>query len=94
MRSSANNRFWKCYNTLPSEIRKQAKEAYMLFKKNPYHPGLRFKQIHSNRPIYSVRINIDYRAIGIISTNENEITRFWIGSHSNYDNVVKQLRNE
>jgi len=37
---------------LPKEIQKQAREAYVQFKKDPYHPGLHFKRVHSKRPIY------------------------------------------
>jgi hypothetical protein len=67
----------------------QAKQAYQQFKKDPYHPSLQFKRIHSTKAIYSVRINIDYRAVGILK--ENEIIWFWIGSHSIYDKLLKKL---
>jgi hypothetical protein len=41
-------------------------------------------------PIFSVRINIDYRAVGFLE--ENEITWFWIGSHREYETLIKKLR--
>ena len=91
MNSRATDRFWKCYSGLPEEIRRQAREAYALFLKDPYHPGLHFKRVHSTRPVFSVRISKDYRAVGIL--RDDEITWFWIGSHSEYDNVLRQLRN-
>jgi len=65
MISATSDRFWKCYRKLPRYIRKEAKKAYIQFKKNPYYPSLRFKQIHSTRPIFSLRISKDYRAVGI-----------------------------
>jgi len=49
-----------------------------------------FKRIHSTKPIFSIRITKDYRAIGV--QQEDEIIWFWIGSHSDYDNIVNQLR--
>jgi len=58
--------------------------------KTPYYPALHFKRVHSTRPIYSVRISIDYRALGILQ--DNEIIWFWIGSHTEYDKAVKQQR--
>jgi hypothetical protein len=88
--SRTTDRFWKCYSELPESIKKQAKEAYQRFIENPYHPGLRFKRIHSTIPVFSVRITIDYRAIGLLKNNE--IIWFWIGSHSEYEKMVKNLR--
>jgi len=91
MKSRTTDRFWECYNKLPESIRQQAKEAYSLFLNNPYHPSLQFKRVHSVQPIFSARITKDYRAIGI--TQSDEILWFWIGSHSDYDKLLKKLRN-
>jgi hypothetical protein len=90
MKSTSTHRFWRCYDALPTEVRKQAKRAYRLFAENPYYPSLHFKRIHSTRPIFSVRINIAYRSIGIIEGDE--ITWFWIGSHPEYETLIKKLR--
>jgi hypothetical protein len=90
MKSATSDRFWKCYNVLPADVKKQAKDSYTLFINNPYHPSLHFKGIHSTKPIYSARISYDYRAIGII--DGDEITWFWIGHHSEYDEIIKRLR--
>ena len=91
MKSRTTDRFWKCYDLLHADIKKRAKEAYSQFLKDPYYPSLYFKRVHSTRPIFSVRITKDYRAIGVL--HENEIIWFWIGSHSEYDRLLKQLRN-
>ena len=64
MRSSATPRFWKCYAALPRTIQQQAREGYAFFGQDPYHPSLRFKRVHSARPIFSVRISLEYRALG------------------------------
>jgi hypothetical protein len=91
MKSSTSQGFWKSYAALPNEVRRQAREAYALFEKNPYYPSLHFRRVHSTRPIFSVRISIHYRAVGIVEGDE--ITWFWIGSHADYDNLLKRLRN-
>ncbi|GAB6888983.1 hypothetical protein JCM13304A_24870 [Desulfothermus okinawensis JCM 13304] len=91
MTSHTTERFRKLLAQLPKQIQKQAKEAYIQFEKNPYHPGLRFKRVHSKLPIYSVRISRDYRALGI--QRDGEIIWFWVGSHSDYDNILKEMRN-
>ncbi|HOE12289.1 MAG TPA: hypothetical protein PLQ35_09195 [bacterium] len=64
---------------LPEDVRRQARETYGLFSRNPNHPSLRFKKIHRTNPIYSVRISIDYRAVGVL--HGQEIVWFWIGPH-------------
>jgi hypothetical protein len=70
-------------------VQRQARSAYRLFQENPSHPSLRFKQVHPTEPIFSVRINRNYRALGI--REDDQIIWLWIGSHSNYDKLIKQL---
>ena len=90
MISHTTERFRKLYENLPEQIRELAKQAYSQFKSDPYYPCLHFKRVHSSQPIYSVRITKDYRAVGI--QQNNEIIWFWIGSHSDYDKLTKELR--
>lgn len=74
---------------LPTRIQKQARDAYRLFKNNPAHPGLRFKQIQHDPPIFSVRVGIAYRTVGILS--QDTIVWYWIGSNTEYDLLLKLL---
>ena len=90
MISHTTERFRELYGNLPKQIRKQTMQAYSQFKSDPYYPGLHFKRIHSSRPIYSVRITKNYRAVGV--QQNNEIIWFWIGSHSDYNKLMNQLR--
>ena len=64
MKSIRNSRFRKAFGSLPARVQDQAREAYKQFKQNPYQPNLHFKQVHPSKPVYSVRINDDYRAVG------------------------------
>ncbi|MDO9214450.1 MAG: hypothetical protein Q8Q54_05820 [Methylococcales bacterium] len=89
MISRTTEKFRALFVLLPETIKAQAKEAYQQFKKDPYHPSLQFKRVHSNKPIYSVRVNIDYRAVGVIK--DNKIVWFWIGSHNVYDKLLRKL---
>ena len=89
MISHTAERFRKAFKRLSKAVQRQAKEAYKLFSKNPYHPSLRFKQIHPQKPIYSVRIGLGYRAVGV--RNGDEIVWFWIGSHADYDKLIAEL---
>ena len=65
MNSHTSARFRKAYRELPLEVRQQAREAYKQFLQDPFYPSLRFKQIHSSKPIYSVRVTRGYRALGV-----------------------------
>lgn len=89
MNSRTDKTFYKLLNALPSSVRKSAIKAYKLWSTNPYHPSLSFKRIHSIKYIYSVRINDDYRALGL--RKENTIYWFWIGPHNEYEKIIKQL---
>ena len=89
MRSRATPRFWAAYHELPAEIQKLAQKAYRLFRENPGHPSLQFKKVHDRHPIYSVRVSLGYRAVGLLE--RDQITWFWIGNHAEYDRILETL---
>jgi len=89
VRSGATPRFWAAYRELPAEIQDAARKAYRLFRENPKHPSLQFKKVHDREPVYAVRITVAYRAVGLLENDE--ITWFWIGSHAEYDRLLKRL---
>jgi mRNA-degrading endonuclease RelE of RelBE toxin-antitoxin system len=89
MTSRTAERFRKAFKDLPKSVQQQARKAYKLFSQNPYHSSLHFKQIHPQQPIYSVRIDRDYRAVGV--RNRDEVVWFWIGSHKEYDKLISHL---
>jgi len=66
MISRTTTKFWKFYKRLPKEIKEKSKEVFNFFQKDPFHPSLHFKRVHSGKPIFSIRITKDYRAIGIL----------------------------
>ena len=89
MRSRTTTRFRRAFSVLPERVQRQARQAYGIFQQNQHHPSLRFKQVHPTMPIYSVRISLDYRALGVRAGED--IVWFWIGSHADYDKVISQL---
>ncbi|MDE0013950.1 MAG: hypothetical protein OXU36_22605 [Candidatus Poribacteria bacterium] len=89
MNSSTTKRFRQMLAKLPNSIRQQAKDAYKLFRENPHHPSLRFKKVHNTESIYAVRININYRAVGVIDSGK--IVWFWIGPHTEYEKLLDAL---
>ena len=83
--------FRKSFKNLPKEIQYKAKVIYKRWKQNPFDKSLQFKQVHPSRPIYSVRIGLNWRALGI-REEKNRVTWFWIGSHEQYNELVKTFR--
>jgi mRNA-degrading endonuclease RelE of RelBE toxin-antitoxin system len=71
MNSHTTDKFRKAFAEMPADVRKQVRQAFRLFIENPHHPNLQFKSMDPNRPIYSVRIGLNYRAVG--SRDENDI---------------------
>jgi plasmid maintenance system killer protein len=74
---------------LPAAVRRQARDAYRLFKQNPHHPSLKFKKLPPHEDLWSVRINNDYRAIG--RWRGDVLLWFFVGSHADYDRLIARL---
>jgi len=82
MKSATLPSFWENYRSLDFKIRQQARKAYRLWRQNHFHPSLRFKCINRAENIWSVRITLGYRALGILE--DDTVTWFWIGNHDSY----------
>lgn len=83
MKHYTSSDFWESYQNLPIEIQRLADKNYELLKNNPSHPSLNLKRIEE---LWSVRIGLHYRAIGI--GVEDGIQWIWIGSHKVYDKMI------
>lgn len=88
MRSYRTKSFHKAFARLPQAVQQQAKTTYHQFAQDPYHPSLHFKRVIDNPPTYSIRININYRALGV--RNPDQIVWFWIGPHDDYEKLISQ----
>ena len=88
MKSRATPKFWKYYDRLPQIEQQRARKAYELWKKNPSSPGLRFKRVNAQEPIYSARVSDDYRVVGLMEGDT--MVWFWIGPHDAYERLLKQ----
>ena len=63
--SHTTETFRRLFSQLPLHVQQSASRAYQRWQDNPHHPSLQFKQIHETRPIFSIRIGLHYRALGI-----------------------------
>ena len=89
MKSHCTKRFRRAFQRLPSHVQRKAREAFRLWEQDPSHPALRFKQVHPSRPIYSARIGMRWRALGV--RTGDDMIWFWIGSHEGYDRLLSEL---
>jgi len=83
MKSVTLPSFWESYKNLDKTVRGRARKAFEFWIENPFHPSLHFKCINSEEDIWSVRITINYRALGVL--DGDTVTWFWIGSHKDYE---------
>jgi hypothetical protein len=88
MNSVATKRFWKCFDALPPRIQRRAEISYRLWRDNPHHRSLEFKRVGVRRPIFSVRIGLRWRALGV--QEGDTVVWFWIGSHAGYDKLLER----
>ncbi|MBI5014597.1 MAG: hypothetical protein HZB55_03785 [Deltaproteobacteria bacterium] len=83
MNSSTLPSFWEAYADLDDDVKRGARKAYRLWAENPFHPSLRFKCVNHAEGIWSVRVTLGYRAIGVLDAGT--LTWFWIGDHDEYE---------
>lgn len=89
MKSRTTAQLRKQFADLPKLIQGQTRKAYRQFEQDSSYPSLRFKKVHPKLPIYSARINRDYRAVGQL--DEDTVVWFWVGSHAEYELLLDQL---
>ncbi len=90
MKSELTSEFLERFRNLPERIKQTARKNYRLWKQNPRHPSVEFKKLNTSMPVYSVRAGIGWRAVGIMKDSDT-IVWFWIGSHGEYDKLLKNL---
>ncbi len=86
MKSYVDPDFVKAFRRLPKTVQQFARAKYRLFKVDPFHPSLQFKWVSTADTLYSVRINAQYRALGL--WENDRIDWFWIRTHDEYDQLL------
>ena len=89
MNSYLTEDFPACFRRLPQKVKEKARKNYRLWRQNRNHLSLQFKRVQSTEPIYSIRVGIGWRALGL--REEEAIYWFWIGSHAEYDRLLNEL---
>jgi len=78
--------FWRCYRELPNDVQQLADKCYGLLQADPQHPSLRLKRVGKTKHLWSVRVGVHYRALGL--DKPEGIVWFWVGSHAEYDTLL------
>ncbi len=71
MKSARTKRFRQLFLSLPQRVQETAKKNYEIWKENPFHPSLEFKEVKPREKIWSVRVGIGWRALGIKNSNDD-----------------------
>ena len=61
MKHRRTPRFVKAFQTLPAEVKVQARKAFLLFQEDMSHPGLSIERIEGYPGVWSGRISRKYR---------------------------------
>lgn len=88
MISRTTPKFWRLFDELPAQVQDQAKKAFTIWRENPAHPSLHFKLVDKAGPLFSVRVDIRHRAVGLL--RDDTITWMWIGSHDDYARLLSR----
>jgi hypothetical protein len=88
MRSRAGPRFWLLFRNLPKDIQRLAVKNYKLWRGDPNHPSLRYRQLQGREKLVTVRIGDHYRALGLLEPGL--VQWIWIGSHAKYNQLIRR----
>ena len=89
MKSRTTEKFRSLLVAATPERQAKIRSAYRLWRENPAHPSLRFKKVHTRLPIYSVRVDLNWRAVGVLQGET--LLWFWVGPHGEYEALLKAL---
>ncbi len=84
MNSKALRSFWNSFYQLPKPVQELARSKFALWRENPFHPSLQFKELRPT--LWSARINDNYRALA--RRRGGQTVWFWIGTHADYDGKI------
>lgn len=88
-KSETTESFRRQFAAAAPAIQSKIRAAYQLWSENPDHPSLRFKKVHDNLPIYSARVDLHWRAVGVMKGDT--VIWLFVGSHVDYERLLKSL---
>ena len=89
MNSVTTEAFRRLYAAASLQKQAQIKRAHKLWLESPAQPSLRFKKVHATEPIYSARVDLDWRVLGVM--DGDAMVWFWVGPHDEYAQLLKRM---
>jgi hypothetical protein len=89
LNSVTTEEFRRLYGAASPQKRAQIKRAFKLWRENPAHPSLRFKKVHPTAPIYSAKVDLDWRALSVL--DGDTVVWFWVRPHDAYTRMLERL---
>ena len=89
MKSHTTAAFRRLLSEQSERVRRDAQKAWRIWLVDPSAHGLQFKKLKLNGQFWSVRINDDFRVVGVMKGDA--VIWFWIGSHVDYERLLKGL---
>lgn len=84
MIGKATDGFWALLNQLPPGVQRSAAQKYALWRVDPFHSSLQFKEVAPG--LWSARVNRQYRVLA--RRRGDLVVWFWIGPHAEYDRLI------
>lgn len=78
--------FWERYEALPESVQRLADRQFERLKSDPLHPSLHFKKVGRRKQLWSARVGIGHRALGM--DKPEGVVWVWIGTHAEYDQLL------
>ena len=95
VKSYRTQSFKKLLDKLPTNIQEDAQKAFESWKEN--HSSIGFKPLAiTSNVVWAGQVNTRYRALAKKDTDADGTSTyhwFWIGSHEDYNNILKNLKN-
>jgi hypothetical protein len=66
LNSKVTEDFVACFARLPESVKAQSRKSYRRWRADPKHPSLHFKRVHSRENLYSIRVGIGWRVLGLL----------------------------
>ena len=83
MISRATPAFWRAFDRLSNTDQLASRRAHQQFVGDPTHNSLHFKKLGGYENLWSVRVTISIRAVGV--RDGDTIIWVWIGTHGEFD---------
>ena len=85
--SHRSKRFRAQFSLLPTHIQELARKNFRLWKSDPWHPSINYKEVKPRR--MSARVGDHYLVLGS-KQPDGTIVWTWIGPHETYNKLLRQ----